>query len=275
MLEFPEAHVLTRQINETLKGRKVTNVVVNHSPHKLAWFKGEPEGYIALLQGRTLTGATAYGGMVEIDFGDVALVIGDGTSLTWYRPDEAVPPKHQLLLGLDDRSTLVCSVQMYGGIWVFQKGTFENSYYIGAKSAVPLTGPGFTQAYFIEKARSFSNLSLKAFLATEQRFVGLGNGVLQDVLFKAKLHPRTKVQTLDEATMKELHQTIVEEIKHMIALGGRIGETDLFNRPGGYVTIGHRYANKETCPHCHATIIKEPYMGGSVYYCPNCQPIVK
>ncbi len=275
MLEYPEAHVLAAQINETLKGRKVTNVVVNHSPHKLAWFKGDPDGYPALLQGRAIIEANAYGGMVEIDFGGVYLVVGDGTSLTWYRSDEAVPPKHQLLLGFDDRSTLVCSVQMYGGIWVFAKDTFENPYYIGAKNAVPLTDPGFTYAHFAEKARSFGNLPLKAFLATEQRFVGLGNGVLQDVLFKAKLHPRTKVQTLDEAQLKELHRTIVEEIRRMMDLGGRIGETDLFNRPGGYVTIGHRYANKETCPHCHASFIKEPYMGGSVYYCPNCQPVVK
>jgi len=32
--------------------------------------------------------------------------------------------------------------------------------------------------------------SIKAFLATEQRFLGLGNGVLQDILFNAKVHPQ-------------------------------------------------------------------------------------
>ncbi|MFA5235889.1 MAG: endonuclease VIII [Bacilli bacterium] len=275
MLEYPEARVLAAQINNNLINRQVMSVVVNRSPHKFAWFKGDPNAYPALLQGRSIKGATAFGGMVEIDFDGVLLVIGDGTSLTWYPSDAAVPPKHQLLLDLDDRSTLVCSVQMYGGIWAFPKDTFENPYYIGAKKGIPLTDPSFTYELFADKARLFGNLSLKAFLATEQRFVGLGNGVLQDILFKAKLHPKAKVPTLDDPKLKGLYQAIVDEIKSMIKLGGRVGETDLFNRHGGYVTIGSRYANKETCPNCQASFVKEPYMGGSIYYCPNCQPLVK
>jgi formamidopyrimidine-DNA glycosylase len=43
-----------------------------------------------------------------------------------------------------------------------------------------------------------SSLSAKAFLATEQRIPGLGNGVAQDILFTAKIHSKRKMSTLSE-----------------------------------------------------------------------------
>ena len=42
-------------------------------------------------------------------------------------------------------------------------------------------------------------LSAKAFLATEQRIPGLGNGVVQDILLNAKTHPKQKKNALDDA----------------------------------------------------------------------------
>jgi formamidopyrimidine-DNA glycosylase len=41
-------------------------------------------------------------------------------------------------------------------------------------------------------------LSAKAFLATEQRIPGLGNGVLQDILFTAGIHPKRKMAAISE-----------------------------------------------------------------------------
>jgi len=48
------------------------------------------------------------------------------------------------------------------------------------------------------------NKSIKFLLATEQRIPGLGNGVLQDILFKAKIHPKRKVADLSEKNKCEL-----------------------------------------------------------------------
>ena len=58
-------------------------------------------------------------------------------------------------------------------------------------------GDGFDAAYFDRLvAGAKPNLSAKAFLATEQRIPGLGNGVLQDILFNARIHPKRKMATL-------------------------------------------------------------------------------
>ena len=57
----------------------------------------------------------------------------------------------------------------------------------------------------------------------------------------------------------------------MIKDGGRDAEKDIYGNPGGYKTILSRLTYKSPCPRCGGTIIKESYMGGSVYYCPSCQ----
>ena len=56
--------------------------------------------------------------------------------------------------------------------------------------------------YQIISPSDAQKLSLKALLATKQRIPGLGNGVLQDILFNAKMHPKRKVNRLSEDDKK-------------------------------------------------------------------------
>ena len=52
MIEIPESNVIARQINETLKGKVLKIAKANSSPHKFAWYFGNPEDYNALLAGK-------------------------------------------------------------------------------------------------------------------------------------------------------------------------------------------------------------------------------
>ena len=117
------------------------------------------------------------------------------------------------------------------------------------------------------------NLSLKAFLATEQRIPGLGNGVLQDILLVARLHPKTKLACLGAAEKQRLFESVKKTLAQMTALGGRDTEKDLFGRSGGYRTLLCAGTYAAGCPVCGGAVVKEAYMGGSVYYCPVCQPM--
>jgi len=42
MIEIPEAAVLAKQLNQTITGKHIQNVVAAHSPHKFAWYAGDP-----------------------------------------------------------------------------------------------------------------------------------------------------------------------------------------------------------------------------------------
>jgi formamidopyrimidine-DNA glycosylase len=273
MIEIPEAQILARQINERLKGRKIERTTANKSPHKFAWYHGDPENYHEVLKGKVITEAVSYGGLLEIKAGDASILLGDGVNLKYNAQDEKLPEKHQLLIEFDDSSALIASVQMYGGLWCFREGDFESPYFSVAKDKPsPLSG-AFDSRYFemLITSPGAEKLSAKALLAAEQRIPGLGNGVLQDILFNAGIHPKKKVKDFTGEDADKLYDSIKYTLSGMVSLGGRDTEKDLFGHSGGYITRLSRNTSGKPCPVCGSPIIKEAYMGGSVYYCSRCQ----
>lgn len=273
MIELPEAVSLARQLTETISGKKIAGVVAGLSPHKFAWYHGDPQDYDALLRGKTIDSALAHGGMVEIGTGDAVLLFTDGVTLRFHAGDEPRPKKHQLLVEFEDGTALSASVQMYGGLWCFREGEFENHYYDAARSKPSPLSDEFDRAYFdsLITAIEVQKLSAKTFLATEQRIPGLGNGVLQDILYIAGIHPKRQIGTLSDGEREALFQSVKSTLKEMTAQGGRDTTKDLFGNPGGYSTRLSQNTVDKPCPVCGGTIVKQAYMGGSIYFCNGCQ----
>ena len=272
MIELPEAAVLAKQCNETIRGKRIRDVVAARSPHKFAWYFGDPQEYGALLAGKAIGEAVSYGGQVEIAAGDARMLFSDGVNLRYFGPGQKPPDKHQLLPEFDDGAFLVASVQMYGGLMAFPEGRNDNNYYLVAKEKPsPLTAR-FDETYFDSLFdEGAAGLFLKAFLATEQRIPGLGNGVLQDILFNARTHPKKKTSSLSAADRRLLFDAIKTTVSEMVAGGGRDTESDLLGAPGGYRTKMSRNTVGQACTVCGTPIRKEAYRGGSIYYCAGCQ----
>jgi formamidopyrimidine-DNA glycosylase len=257
-----------------LAGKTITEARAATSPHGLAWYRGDPAEYDALLSGYTVAGAQALGGQVEIMAGPMRLLLHDGINARYYQAGEKLPEKHQLLLRFDDDSALVCTVQMYGGMQVYKAETNDNPYYVVAcQKPSPLT-EAFSENYFAAMIRAGGpKLSAKALLATEQRIPGLGNGCLQDILFKARIHPQNKMLDLHDGDMLNLYISIKETLHAMTEGGGRDTEKDLFGQKGGYRTILSNKTYNKPCPVCGDIILRKTYLGGNIYFCPQCQPL--
>lgn len=274
MLEIPESTTIGTQAAEMLAGKTVSDVIPPTSPHKFAFYNGDAENYPELLAGRTVTGAAGHGAFVTLHFDrDTRLTVGDGTNLKFGWPEEPRPAKHQLLIEFTEGSFLAFTVAMYGAIFAYA-GEFDNPYYKGSLEKVSPLEAGFDRAYFDAlRANARQNLSAKAFLATEQRIPGLGNGTLQDILFRARLHPKRKISTLSEKEWTVMFDTVKGTLREMTDLGGRDTEKDFFGKPGGYRSLLSKNTWKNPCPVCGGAIVKEAYLGGAVYYCPVCQPL--
>jgi len=150
-----------------------------------------------------------------------------------------------------------------------------------AAASIPASAPAPTPLDEAFDALYFSNLlknarpslSVKAFLTTERRIPGLGNGVMHDILFNARINPKRKIETLSDYNEERLFHSIKTTLRYMAERGGRNTEKDLFGNQGAYKTIlcGRTYGMP--CRNCGGAITKEAYMGGNIYYCPECQPM--
>jgi formamidopyrimidine-DNA glycosylase len=273
MIELPEAVVIAQQITETLGGKQIAHAVANASPHKFAWYTGDPAEYNDRLAGKVIGKGTGVAGSIEFEAGDMLLAIS--APIRYHAEGEKPPKKHQLLLEFADGTAISSSAQMWGGFFCFpagEKGGFPD-YDIAKAHPSPLTD-AFDRAYF---ATLFDDktpkLSAKAFLATEQRIPGLGNGVLQDILWTARIHPKHKMGELSESEIDAMYNAVKHVMAAMTAQGGRDTERDLFGQPGGYKTILSRNTVDTPCPACGTVIRKEPYLGGAIYYCSECQKL--
>lgn len=275
MLEIPEAIVIANQLNKSVKGKRVDNVIVGSSPHKFAFYLGNPEKYAQLLQGKVIHNAIGFGSWVEIQCAEVVMTFSEGTNILFHQAGRKRPPKHQLLLDFDDGTALTVSVQMYGAIGCTPVGENDNSYYHLNKERLGPLSPAFSLDYFRQllTAEGMNKKSVKAFLATEQRIPGVGNGVLQDILFNAMLHPKRKIKDLHEDEIEQLYNSLKDTLKQMVDQGGRDTETDLYGEKGGYKTKMSKNTLAKPCPICHKSIQKANYMGGSIYFCSHCQKI--
>ncbi len=275
MIELPEAAVIAGQINRKVNGRKIKKVIAAHSPHKFAWYQGNPKDYPSLLKDKIIQNAASAGGVIEIKSESTVIALSDGAGLRYHDGDKSLPSKHQLLIELDDSSFLTVSIQMYGGILCFKEGGCDNKYYLVSKERPSPLTKDFTVKYFdkIISLPDLQNKSVKFFLATEQRIPGLGNGVLQDILFDAKIHPKRKVEDLSEKEKEGLFISVKNVLREMFEKGGRDTEKDLFGNSGGYAAKLSKNTAGKSCGLCGSLIVKENYMGGSIYYCGKCQKL--
>ena len=272
MIELPEALARADELKSELKGKRAEKVWPPSSPHKFCWFNGEASSYDDMLSGRKVVDPQGFGIFAEIIFeGDLRVCFNDGVNVRIFGEGDNIPGKYQLRIDFSDGTVLVFTVAMYGSI-ACADGSYDNEYYIVSKNSISPISPEFDHTYFFGLLDSAKpNLSAKAFLATKQRIPGLGNGVLQDILFEAGIHPKKKIGSFTEHEKELLFVSIKEVLSEMVRLRGRDTEKDLWGNPGGYKTKLSKNTYKDGCPKCGGEITKAAYLGGTVYFCPECQ----
>ena len=277
MFELPECIVLTRQMNEELQGKSVQRGVLGNSPHKFVWYNRSHEEFEALTRGKRVGQAYARGRWMfaPLQPGYV-LVLGEcGGKLLFHPAGSKLPERYHLWLTFDDGSALTETTQMWGAMELYEQGLELERQYIKDMRPTPVDKE-FTFDYFsglIDSLLSGEKRSVKALLTQEQLVPGLGNSIAQDILFRARLHPRHALADLTPEQRRNLYDATVDTVNQAIAQGGRNDELDLYGQPGGYVRLLHAKSVGQPCPRCGAPIEKQQYLGGAVYFCPKCQKV--
>jgi formamidopyrimidine-DNA glycosylase len=275
MFELPEFVTLARQLSETVTGRQIKEGHLGNSPHKFVWYNRKPEEFESLTAGKVLGKAYSRGKWLFIPVNPgYVLVFGEcGGKILYHKSKDELPKKYHLMIGFEDGSALSAMTQMWGAMELFKTGEELKRKYICDMRPTPMDAE-FTFDYFsglIDECVQAEKRSVKGLLTQDQLVPGLGNAITQDILFKAKLHPKHPIDDLAKSNRKRLYDAIRKTVLKVVSLGGRSDEVDLFGKPGGY----ERKLSKDTvgkpCPKCGTIIEKMQYLGGACYYCPHCQ----
>jgi formamidopyrimidine-DNA glycosylase len=151
MIELPEAVTLARQMSAELQGKCIARGVQGHSPHKFAFYAGDPAAYPQILEGKTLGAATAHGMFILLDLNPgYTLALGCGGERILLHDDEkTLPRKHQLLLEFTDGTYLSVSVQGWGAVQLAARERVATDTFAGLPRVSPLSDE-FTLEYLQE-----------------------------------------------------------------------------------------------------------------------------
>jgi formamidopyrimidine-DNA glycosylase len=105
---------------------------------------------------------------------------------------------------------------------------------------------------------------IKPTLMDQSMISGIGNVYSDEILFQAKIHPKTPVNKLNGEDRKELYRTM----RRVLRVASR-NQADPGRFPRGYITPRRKQGDK--CPACAGEVKKITVSGRSSYYCPLCQ----
>ena len=275
MFELPEFVTLAKQMNDTLTGKIIQRGQLGNSPHKFVWYNRTHEEFERLTEGKTVGVARAQGRwlFIPLEPGYVLLLGECGGKVLYHAPGSGVPKKYHLYITFEDDSFLTATTQMWGAMELYEEGDEQNRQYVKGMRTTPIE-PEFTFDYFdalVNDLVQVEKRSAKALLTQDQIIPGLGNAIAQDILFRARLHPRHPITDLSTGQRRALYAAIVDTVAEITENGGRYDEYDLHGNRGGYNRVMDKNALKRPCPECGGEIEKIQYLGGACYLCPNCQ----
>ncbi len=277
-IELPEAKILAEQMNEELRGKRVKSWCskdcerlqrIGMMNKDLSIFDQLVDGKIEFVRSR---GNVIH---VKLDNG-MNLILGPeyGGEIFFHKDEKNVPKKFHLKVDFSDGTVLTVRLTSMGIIEALKDNELASSYVFkrdfDAEKLSPIDEE-FTLERF-SKHLADNNKMLKAVLVGKDAIiVGLSNSAFQDIIYRAKLHPKRKSSELNAEEMRRLYDSIKLVLNERLRFKGKDKFCDLYGNQGGYIPAMGPNMKQQTCPECGTLIEKLSHGGGHVYLCPKCQ----
>jgi len=275
VIEFPEAVTIARQMKEVLVGKPISRVTIADDHPRFMFLNDDLSTYDARLPGRTITEIRASGKWIfsALNSGDILLIGEMFGRILLVPPLEDLPRKAHGVVTFESGERLAVTVQAWGGFQVLTPKELAAHPYAGRQGSAPVAEALSLERFVhtLDHSGDWSRKPIKGFLVHEGNIAGIGNGMLQDILFRAKLSPKRKVPDIKSEERARLRQAILETMQLAVEAHGRDTEKDLYGAPGGYIPLMDRRTVGTPCIECGTPIKKISYLGGSCYICPSCQ----
>jgi formamidopyrimidine-DNA glycosylase len=111
---------------------------------------------------------------------------------------------------------------------------------------------------------------IKSVLMDQALLAGIGNLYADEILFQARVHPKTPVAALDDTRRAQLHRQMRTVLETAIEQGAG-AEQEVERLPTGYL-LPHRQPDGP-CPRCSGSLTAIKVGGRTTILCPACQPL--
>lgn len=273
MPELPEVETIRAGLASHVSGRDITSV-------SLLWpgcvARPSPEDFGRHLTGRRIEAVERRGKFLvfRLDGGSALSVHLRMTGRLLLVASDTPPAGHaRAILSLDGGNVLQFEDQRKFGRLYLTRTAGELDAVLGALGPEPLEG-AFSPEALRELLRG-RRATLKPLLLNQAFLAGLGNIYVDEALFRARLHPLRRTDTLSGGEIDRLHEGIIGALRQGIANRG----TTLSDYRDAWGTAG---LNRERllvfrrqgqpCAVCGVPIQKARVAQRGTHYCPHCQP---
>ncbi len=275
-IELPEAYILAKQM-DILIGKTISNYILqDYEKLQKIGFINKDISVFDQLRDQTIRSISSRGNTILIGFDlDLNLILAPeyGGKILFHKDKKTIPKKIHFLIHFTDQTALSVRLTSMGCINVVN-GTKLKENYMYQRDFSNLLSPleeNFSLTNF-SKMIGGSGKNMKACLVGKDAIlVGISNSAFQDIIYRAKLHPKRKGNSLSEEEQTALFTAINDLIQERIKLGGKDQFIDLFGKKGKYVPRMGPNKKDTTCSECGVEIEKIAFGGGQVYLCPECQ----
>lgn len=275
MPELPEVETIRRDLLERLKSALLKEVVVRE-PEYLSKRSIKKEDLINL-RGAKLKDILRRGKQLAFILGESALIfhLGLTGSLIFKENTEfeilhSENIKHLILLLLFDNGTLLFrDLRKFGHLLLIPanslKDHWENTL---GPDALSVSKSSFEAILRRGKGQ------IKKFFLNQKNIAGLGNIYIDELLFRAKINPERKVESLSLDEIERLYVEMQDLLREAIFLrGSSIRDyVDGTGTPGLFQTKHLVYGKRgRPCPICGTLLEYKNLYGRGTTFCPTCQ----
>jgi formamidopyrimidine-DNA glycosylase len=264
MPELPDVELFKRHLDTHALHRKVICVVVSD-----ARILGDVKeaAFVGRLEGNRLERSRRHGKHLLVRLardGWLTLHFGMTGGLRYVEAPDADVPYDRVRLDFAGGSLAYVNKRMLGRVGLADAA---DAFIVAEKLGPDALDPAFDLAAL--SAALDGRREVKAVLMDQSLVAGIGNLYADEILFQARLHPRTPGRTLDQAKRKALSGKIREVLETAIDCGAG-AEQFLERLPKSYLLPQRREGG--VCPRCHQKLVTLKAASRTSYYCPRCQP---
>ena len=271
MPELPEVETVRHGLEKLILGKKISTIEIRYPKMiktDLDEFQKEMPGQVIQTMGRR-------GKYLLFYLSDKVLISHlrmEGKY--FYYPDQIPERKHaHVLIHFEDGGTLVYEdVRKFGTMELLAPELLE-AYFISKKLGPEPTEKDFDLGSF-KLALKKSKKPIKSHLLDQTLVAGLGNIYVDEVLWRAKVHPARISQSLTAQEARKVHDETINVLGQAVEKGGSTIRTytNAFGEDGAMQEF-HQVYDKvgQACSRCE-TIIEKIQLGGrGTHFCPKCQ----